>query len=362
MVRGLAYQGLITIAHFPTADVNEQYLGDINRHFGVWHYPNRQTRHRSPCFDVQYTSNSFGARDVERSLRSSAARRGVVLGDSFVEGVGVSLDDRMSNIAERRSGIELLNFGVSGNFSSTQQWLLYRELAGNFDHSEIFIFMLPSNDFDDNDPSQFPANRYRPYLRPAENGEFEVYYRVRFEDRAKPTQLNKFRAFRRNLYNQVYLLNLIRQFGDFLEESDAGDLVTDMRRGDAPTSYDDFNKLDLDRLLFSYRQLIRNANGKKVSIFLIPRETDFQEFDQRGYSFKVVDALEDFAKTEPNVEVYDMLPYFVEYAKKHQLEREAFFHSCDGHWSPLGNTVAAEMLLEVLDGKDPSPIVLANRE
>ena len=85
--------------------------------WGTWHRPNTATVHITGCFMAHYRSNSYGARDRERSRERSGPRY-VVLGDSFVEGWGVEEDQRLTNILERRTGREFLNFGASGDFAT----------------------------------------------------------------------------------------------------------------------------------------------------------------------------------------------------------------------------------------------------
>ena len=137
----LAYYGHVRYTYYPTSTASTAFLADINPHFGVWRYPNRGARQRTPCFNVTYTSNSYGARDIERTRDAPDGRRVVVLGDSFVEGIGSSFDERMTTLIEQDSGIELLNFGMGG-FGPIQEWLLYKELASAFDHSEVYLFIL----------------------------------------------------------------------------------------------------------------------------------------------------------------------------------------------------------------------------
>jgi hypothetical protein len=66
--------------------------------FGVWHREDAETRHRSACFDVAYKTNAVGARDRERAVRTQE-RRIVVLGDSFAEGWGVHLPERIPGLS-----------------------------------------------------------------------------------------------------------------------------------------------------------------------------------------------------------------------------------------------------------------------
>src|SRR5271155_3514386 len=73
----------------PTYHVNSaSFWADTNPSFGVWHHPNGKFIHEAGCFSVEYDTNGYGARDKERTLHSSNPRT-VVLGDSFIEGIGV---------------------------------------------------------------------------------------------------------------------------------------------------------------------------------------------------------------------------------------------------------------------------------
>jgi hypothetical protein len=346
MLRLLASHGVVTIAYYPTSNIQNKYLGDINEHFGVWHYPNREVHMRSPCYDVVYTSNSYGARDIEREKQASGSKRFVVLGDSFVEGVGVSLESRMTNLIEDQTGYELLNFGVSGNFSSTQEWLLYREMASKFEHDEVAIFVLPDNDFLDNDPTQFGPSRYRPYLRKKDDGAFEVYYPVEFQKGKEGKEISIGRKIRRTVYNNFYLLNILKQIGRSFEESDFGDFVDQAYQN--RVSYDDFNDLDIARVSFAYKQIAEESGFKKIRVFIIPRESDLDAYSSGNNKLSVVNALKKSLADAKGIYIYDLLPFYVEYAKKQNVPYDKFFHACDGHWSNLGNKVAADAVVNIL--------------
>ncbi len=346
-LRLLAYNGLVQIREYPSAAVEHRFLGDINPHFGVWHFPNRTVSHASPCFNVNYTSNSYGARDKERLRDSVSDNRVVVLGDSFVEGYGVSLDQRMTDIAEHKSGLEFLNFGTSGSFGSIQQWLLYKELAKNFDHSHVAIFLLPDNDFKDNNPDNFSKKRYRPYLRKDAQEKFELYYTVPFDAREQFSQMSWFRSFRRDLYNKIYTLNLIRQMGEAFERSSLKNSISDEVKQSSGSNYNDFSDIDMDRLLHSYEEIIELAQDKEVVIFVTPREYDLEIFEGGNRESALIKRLQAFASNYKNVKIVDLMPVFLDYAKSHGLDSHEFFHACDGHWSELGNQIAGETLADV---------------
>lgn len=333
-LRLLAYHGFVRYAPFPT---KKTFWRDMNKHFGIWREPNDTYVHRQLCFEATYKSNSYGARDKERSLRSDGSRRVVVLGDSFIEGYGIERDHRMTDLLEEETGIEHLNFGLS-EVGSIQEWLLYETLTSKFDHTDILVFTLPDNDFGDNNPKGKPKNRYRPFLKKIGN-DYEIYYPVSFEEGERYHQSISFpRSIYNRFSNQFYLLNIARRFIDAVGE----DIY--LNRTKIP-SYNNYEKGDLDILLYTYRQIVNQADGKNIYFFTIPRPMDFKHFQKHGYEFNLVKELQDFSNKHKNVYYFDLLPYFVSYAKNHQIDYEDFFMNCDGHWSNLGNKVGKEAVM-----------------
>ncbi len=74
----------------------------------------------------------------------------MVLGDSFLEGWGLPVADRLSNLLEEATGVPHLNFAAA-HFGPYQQLLVYEELASQFDHNAVLASVLPTNDFIDLD-------------------------------------------------------------------------------------------------------------------------------------------------------------------------------------------------------------------
>ena len=162
-----------------TFENTQGFWFDLNPDFGTCHLPNHSYRQRKGCYDIVYQSNSYGFRDVERE-RFANQSRVVVLGDSFIEGVGVETSERLTNLLEDNTGKPHLNFGMAGNFGPTQFMLAYQSLASSFEHDAVLIGILPANDFIDDDYElghQGMANRYRPYLV----GEYPNYELVYFQ-------------------------------------------------------------------------------------------------------------------------------------------------------------------------------------
>lgn len=351
LARLAAYYGLFPYRHFPTAV--EPVLADMDPHFGVWRESDRTIRHRGACFDYEYVTNSHGMRDRERTLASNGESRAVVLGDSFVEGFGVAAENRFTDVAEAVTGVEMLNFGVSGNFGSTQEYLLYRERAAKFEHSLVALFLLPANDFADNNQANFSKTRYRPYLRPAGAGSYEVYYPVSFDKRGRSMAPSELRALRRTLYNHIYLLNAARQLGDLFERSELRDAINDRYFEASGSTYDDYSQDDFRKLTWAYRKIARLAAPRPLYIFVIPREIDLINAREGGAEQQLISQLEAFAAKETNVVIVDLLPRFLSFLAESGADHDALFLSCDGHWSPQGHRVAADALIEAVRAELP---------
>ncbi len=305
------------------------FWADLNRDFGVWHRPQAKFRHAEACWDVTYQTNSYGARDAERSIHSAAHQRHVVLGDSFIEGYAIPDGERLTDRLNASPDEEFLNFGTGGAFGTVQELVLYRTLASSFEHSDVLLFVLPVNDFSDNDPQYFPRSRYRPYLRRGAHG-YEVYYTVSFEDRDSGTLGRPMLAWNW-LSNHLYLLNLSRQPIERRLQPDVQP---------AYTSYAGHSDWELETMTEAIRELAAAAGTRPVHVFLIPVLDDLIGYGQ-GARYELPEQLQSKLDNVTHVDVTDLLPDFVEYAGAHHVPPSSFFLPCDAHWSSLGNAVAA---------------------
>lgn len=366
VVRVGALFGVCRIRRFQTADPSGKaaFVGDIDPHFGVWHPANTAVSVSTPRGAVTYETNVHGMRDRPRARRSDARERVIVLGDSFVEGYLVEEAVRVTDVLERRTGVEFLNFGVSGSFGSIQEWLLYKHLAREFDHTRVCLFFLPDNDFADNDPSRHPPDRYRPYLRKVGDS-YEATYPVAFDPNGGGLpELTRVQRTRHHIYNHWYTLNILAAcFSDEANNAAAADASNEpesskrsfasdtIRLSDgrpAVSAYDRYTSEDLDRLLFTYRRISELAAPRPVHVFIVPRERDLVAHAKGRFEGRIASALEAFATETPGVEVVDLLPRFVAVAKERDLPYGRFFLGFDPHWSALGHEVAAEATLAAL--------------
>ena len=344
--RILVSAGLLHHETYPTTG-RPVFWAYIDPVVGMWRYPNTTFHHLTDCVDQVYETNSVGARDPERSLESDAAKRVVVLGDSMVEGHGVARANRLSNLLESRTGIEHLNFATSGSFGTIQEWLYYQEYASKYDHSDIFVFILPANDFDDNDINEWSRKIYRPYLRKADNN-YEIYYPVEFKDRDMSTRSTT-KVIKHTIENNVYTLNALRIGIHFFKEKvTGGEPLIPIPK--AP-SYRDFSDEDINMMKYALGQISDLAGERTVYLFTIPVEQDAEAAMQDGYSFRLVDEITAFAAEKDNVEYLDLLPNFLDYAKSNDIEFRDFTLGCNKHWGDLGSEIAAQAVYDFVYAK-----------
>jgi len=311
----------------PTYHVNyNNFWADINPDFGVWHRPNGHFYHQGGCFSVQYTTNSYGARDVERSLHSSKPRT-VVLGDSMIEGLGLADQDRLTNILEKDTGREYLNFGTSGDFGPLQYALLYKTLAAKFDHDTVVVGVLPDNDFHDMSlewGNVHHADRYRPYYA----DDFSIVYTNHVRTHAGERLWDHVESLMR-----AYLASY--HVGQFLYSS------MYWRMAPPYSGYNDFNELDVARLKHALDDIhaTADAHHAKMAVVLIPTSNDFARLKQSGAN-RLGPVVLSWGQ-EKGIPVKDLLP---DMDARSGGDFHTFFLSCDGHWTPKGSKVAAEVL------------------
>lgn len=322
-------RGVLPYTLYATAPF-QSFWADSDPAFGVWHPPYATFHHKTPCVDVIYHANSYGARDRERAKRSSAPRRIVVLGDSYVEGLDAADEERLTNRLEAATGIEHLNFGTGGGFGTIGELMLYRSLASTFDHTAVMLFTLPLNDFSDNEPAQSSPSRFRPYLRKGARG-LELYYPVDFAAREQPPELSS----AERLWNGASVSSSIINVARNLHRPRFA------RRGSGPSTYDAYTPVDVERMGEAYRRIAASAGARPVDVFIIPFVTDLERYTGRE-RIPFIAALEEQVRGVANIRIVDLLPDFAAYAAKHHTPPDQFFEPCDWHWSPLGQAVAAD--------------------
>jgi hypothetical protein len=296
----------------------------------VWHRPDTEAPQVSACFAVTYRTNSLGARDVERS-RHAERPRVVVLGDSFLEGWGVSEPARLSNRLETATGQEHLNFAMA-HFGPYQELLVYQDMARGFDHAAVLASVVPANDFADLD-LEFSRNlpgyeyRYRPYLVGEPPALRHVEYR---EPRA-----------RRFLRQRSYAFNALLEVQRIRAEREAAAVARAVAKDTPrhPSRFHDVSEPQIALLAAILERLADAAQGRPVAVLLVPNLNDLQRFAEDGPG-RLAAALAPLAARR-GLRIVDLRPGMAEATPAW----ERYFLPCDYHWSAFGNQVAAELAL-----------------
>ncbi len=320
---------------------NRHHYGDYNEHFGAWHLPNKSFNHKKSCFDVVYTTNSYGAVDKERVFLGK--NRTVVIGDSMVEGYGLNKKNRFSNLIEKKLKIPHLNFGTSGHFGTTQYRLLYENLASNFEHSKVIVFITASNDFEDDSYSfgkKIHSNRYRPYMIERDN-EYDLIYTNKLK-----TRFSFFENSKNILNNFTHTYHLLRYLKSIITSEkikSSNNEVIEEKNILRYSFYDVFKEDGFK--LFEHNLLLINTLAKKNSadliIVLLPSKTDVDIYIEKNKKIpKLVKKFEDFSKKN-NIKFIDILTHqnFIKF------KSEDLFFECDGHPNILANKSIAEILI-----------------
>lgn len=138
-------------------------------------------------YDVEVSINQLGLRDVERDSPQKPAGvfRILLLGDSYVEGLRVPLDQTFGKVLEAElnahapadTRFEVIPAGVSG-WGTDQQLLWYRQHGAAYQPDLVVLAFFPGNDFQNNSESLEVANMgqvQKPFFH-LEDGELVLRY------------------------------------------------------------------------------------------------------------------------------------------------------------------------------------------
>jgi hypothetical protein len=329
----------------------KSFWGDFNKDFGKWRNP-YDSLQKFRCDDntsLVFQTNNIGARDIDRSLKNNTSKKRVVfLGDSFVEGIMVNTPDRCSNILEKKTSREHLNFGINGT-SPINYYLTYKTLAKKFDHDVVIIGILPANDFEDysegKEISLIDYPIYRPYWKKTKS-DYELKYSLASTNQSsnslaiydKPTKIYQTKD---SVYQHLSFMEKIRS--EFVANSYVLGFIGEITKKRMLAQYQEtsvfqtYPKDKWETFSYSLKKLFEEAKGREVIVVTIPTLKDIQLF-QKNHQNTLSPQLSTFCQAN-NVNYIDLLPSFVTHPNPEQL-----YVSCDGHWNEKGEKMAAEIL------------------
>ena len=333
-------------AHFPEFSFQYNYtkydftIAELSPQWGTWHYKEDHTE-KKQCFESIYHINSFGARDKERN-KEGDTNRVVFLGDSFIEGYGLNEPERLTDLLEKFSKKEILNFGC-GYFTPTQEYLLYKDLAAGFTHNTVVIGILPFNDLTEDDTSFHENDRFIHY-QPFFQGNYPDYHLMYRENNLSRSTFNKEGYFTIQNTTKLRVGRVLKDFSFWYN-------IYQFIKTNKPavnsnknifSGYYDYTKPQVEKLEFILAKLKEAAPGKRIIVVTIPVYNDLLRY-KKDKNPSIAVEIAGFCYNN-KMEYIDLLPAFAERVKDPSI----LYFTCDGHWNTTANKIAAEIILPLL--------------
>lgn len=353
----LFIEGMVRITDGFTQSKKESYrtTDNIIHHAFI---PNSSGVFTTPEWNVSYKINKYGLRDYEYDLTKKNTTRILMLGDSFIEGYGVELDESVSKVLEKKlnSGnthqkYQVINGGTS-SYSPLLEYL-YLKNKGLELKPDIVILNLDlldiSNDVEYTQKAIFDENMQviavqgnKREQSVVEKGMFGIFFSLRVVQKIK------------NLYDHLIFYQLPLFFDKRLNNAiNTENILIDpyvISRTDNLTKYD--KEINLTKeYIKDIADLSENNNITFIlHIFPRPHQVSPTEWKSRTlngfnlgevYSTKVLEEFERFAQ-ENDIKVINSMDYF-----KNTTETNVFF-DYDYHWTKKGHKIAATALYDYL--------------
>lgn len=300
---------------------SDAYLGWRGR-------PNIRLRYHRPEFDTLVELDAEGWRRPDPPRPAGAARRILVLGDSFTWGWGVSqgetFTDRLQ--AHLAPAVAIVNRGVNGFGTAQEYLLLERELAAHRYETVVLMFFI--NDLDDNSDGK---DGHRPYFDLVDG-------RLLPRNQPATARTSPLLIFLKD-HSRAYLfvefeLGMLKR--RFRGEADSERLYREKAAVD-------FHQLPgyavTAHLLDEMNRLVR-AHGGRFLVVYIPQRSEFEGDTPLPYVGSVHAMIDDIAR-QAGIPMIDLAPAFRQEAKN---GRQLVF-PIDAHWTPQGHALAADVLL-----------------
>ena len=316
--------------------------------WGAWHVADSTVRHSKSCFDITMTFNEVGARDD--SFANLPTTSLILLGDSFAEGYGVMKDKTSERLIEEWLGVPVLNFGASGNFGPLQELLIYEEFK-YLPHQGLIIYVLPDNDFTDNDLEVWRnknQTRYRPYF--SQSGDPLIPYYFPAAVPRNNFLSNSYGSIKQIIKEYFWSANALRTVL-MLIRGDAQYVVNEKDNYPVRSYFYDASDKQQSNLISAYEAILQAADNKNVLFVIIPRINDIarweNETDRDSYqqSYWYQSFINFQNRTEQRVELLNLIEYLPSQTKE-------LFFECNGHWSPQGNRWAADVISNLIKNKN----------
>jgi lysophospholipase L1-like esterase len=340
-------------------------------------------------FEIAY--NGRGWRDIERTPAPSDDPRVVVLGDSFMEGYTVPLEQNFHRQLESRlrgslPALEVINLGVSG-YGTLQALLAYEMEGRRYAPDLVLLGFYLSNDLRDNsleiETLRKPGSRKardRPFLLPgsdgssdgSSDGDWELtiveseHARERYE-----AALARRRSWwwRIGDVSRIWRLTVAQWTDSALraleeEPEPEGTLTRPERRAlelgvfacEPHPAYERASQITR-RILLRLDQQVR-ADGARLVVFTVPSEVEASPAPRGLHDLELpcredppaYAPLRDFL-AQHDIPLIDLLPHF----QRRMREPGAGIFASDAHWNATGHALAADRVAQELEARGLLP-------
>ena len=328
---------LLEISHTPKIYLDEGILPNDEwwteeKPWGAWHKSSSVTNQKRSCYNVIYRSNEIGARDDSFINKEDDI---LLLGDSFAEGYGVNLDNTSQKFIEKFTNLNVLNFGVSRNFGPLQYFLIYENLAKNFLHKTIVIYLLPDNDFGDNDYNNWQGSkRYRPYYKLIDSNNYISFIPGQSSKNYLSSTKKLKKIFKDYFWTSNLFINL--NYNYRIYRSNKKKTLSNF------SGYFDSDINQQRAVIYFLDKIIENTSSD-VILVSIPRPNDYERL-KNGSDLNNIFWNKYYVNKDSNNSNFK----FIDLINYVPSNLDEIYLKCDGHWSPKGNLWAARIISEFI--------------
>lgn len=332
---------------------------------------------------IEIAYNQRGWRDVERTPAPSDDPRIVVLGDSFMEGFTVPLEQSFHRVLQRElrprmPGLEVINLGVSG-YGTLQELLAYRLEGRLYQPDLVLLAFYLHNDPRDNSlevetlrkPGSEKA-RNRPFLLPGDGWQVTAVEADRARERYESALARRHSWWWRlgkvsrlwRLTGAEWIDSALRSLEegakpeDTLTRAERHALELEIFACEVPPIYQRAWRITL-RILARLDEEVR-ADGARLVVFTVPSEIEASPAP-RGLGETELPCREDppaYAPLRAFVSAHD-IPFIDLRPAFQQRMRETgqqLFSQGDAHWNAAGHALAAREVEKGLEKLGLVPI------
>ena len=296
----------------------------------------RSQGNRGNDFTYEWQTDALGFKNIRHANISNLHSDYIALGDSFTEGMGVSIEDTWISKVSQKSKVTIYNAAVQG-YSASQMKATYVNLKDRISHEGIIIGLLPTifvreKIFDSYKNASFGTGGIRSIAKGGKGAQNSFLTGL-------------IRALKRTIEQKnVPISEYNINFKNYINE--------------IPFSYPDRASLTEDMNWKKYVQnLVELSNlalssGKKVVLIQYPHrhEIYFNAHELGINELKEIDyyvELEVLKEVLPkNVKILDMFPYIKE---MWSADKRNIYFIKDGHMNERGQDLISEFIITNID-------------